>query len=70
MASNTVKLQHVLRAPPVRIYRALPDPDAMVNWFQQNGYTEKVHHAKGNINLCYPNAFDIGDMTDAPGTGN
>ena len=44
MSTNTIRLQRVLRAPPVRIYRAFPDADAMAKWLPPNGFTGKVHH--------------------------
>jgi len=32
MASHTIRLHRVLRAPPERTYRAFLDADAMVKW--------------------------------------
>lgn len=43
MASNTVRLHRVLRAPPERIYRAFLDPDAFAKWLPPNGFVGKVH---------------------------
>ncbi len=42
-ATNTVRLQRVLRAPAERVYRAFTDPDAMARWLPPFGFTGKVH---------------------------
>lgn len=43
MATHTIKLHRVLRAPPERVYRAFLDADAMAKWLPPHGYTGKVH---------------------------
>jgi len=43
MASHTIQLHRVLRAPPERVYRAFLDADAMAKWLPPNGFTGKVH---------------------------
>jgi uncharacterized protein YndB with AHSA1/START domain len=43
MASHTIQLHRVLRAPPERIYRAFLDADAMAKWLPPHGFTCKVH---------------------------
>lgn len=43
MPTGTVKLHRVLRAAPVRVYRAFLDADAMAKWLPPNGFTGKVH---------------------------
>ena len=43
MASHTIQLHRVLRAPPERVYRAFLNPDAMVKWLPPDGFTGKVH---------------------------
>jgi uncharacterized protein YndB with AHSA1/START domain len=43
MASNTVRLHRVLRAPPERIYRAFLDPHALPKWLPPHGFTGQVH---------------------------
>jgi len=59
MASGTVRLHRVLRAPPERIYRALLDADAMVKWSPPNGFTARVHHLEarvgGTFNMSFTN---------------
>jgi uncharacterized protein YndB with AHSA1/START domain len=49
MASNTVRLHRVLRAPPERIYRAFLDADAMAKWLPPNGFTGKVQHINARV---------------------
>ena len=43
MASHTIQLHRVLRAPPERVYRAFLDVDAMAKWLPPHGFTGKVH---------------------------
>jgi uncharacterized protein YndB with AHSA1/START domain len=49
MATNTIRLHRVLRAPPEKIYRAFLDPDAMAKWLPPNGFTGKVHEMEAKI---------------------
>ncbi len=57
MATNTVRLHRVLRAPADRIYRAFLDPDAMVKWLPPNGFTGKVHHLDAKVGGSYRMSF-------------
>ena len=43
MASHTIQLHRVLRAPPERVYRAFLDADAMAKWLPPHGFTCRVH---------------------------
>ena len=43
MATNTVRLHRVLRAPPDRLYRAFVEPGAFERWLPPFGFTGKVH---------------------------
>ncbi len=43
MATGTVKLHRVFKAPAERVYRAFLDPDALVKWMAPHGFTAKVH---------------------------
>lgn len=57
MATNTVRLHRVLRAPAERIYRAFLDPDAMVKWLPPHGFTAKVHHLDARVGGSYRMSF-------------
>jgi len=59
MATGTVRLHRVLRAPPERVYRAFLDADAMAKWLPPNGFTGKVHHLDarvgGSVSMSFTN---------------
>lgn len=57
MASNTVTLHRVLRAPPERIYRAFLDPDAMAKWLPPNGFTGRVQAMDARVGGGYRMSF-------------
>ena len=57
MATNTIRLHRVLRAPPERVYRAFVDADAIVKWLPPNGYTCKVHHLDARPGGSYRMSF-------------
>ena len=57
MASNTVRLHRVLRAPPERVYRAFLDPDAKARWLPPNGFTGTVHHSDAKVGGTYKMSF-------------
>ncbi len=57
MATNTVRLHRVLRAPPERIYRAFLDADAMAKWLPPHGFTGNVHHVDAKVGGSYKMSF-------------
>ena len=57
MATNTIRLHRVLRAPPERVYRAFLDADAMAKWLPPNGFTCKVHHKEAKVGGTYKMSF-------------
>jgi len=57
MATGTVRLHRVLRAPPERVYRAFVDPDAMAKWLPPNGFTGRVHHIDAKVGGSYRMSF-------------
>jgi uncharacterized protein YndB with AHSA1/START domain len=57
MATGTVKLHRVLRAPPQRIYKAFLDADAMSKWLPPNGFTGKVHQIDARVGGTYKMSF-------------
>ncbi len=57
MATGTVRLHRVLRAPPDRVYRAFLDSDAMAKWLPPNGFTGKVHQMDAKVGGTYKMSF-------------
>ena len=57
MATNTVRLHRVLRAPPERVYRAFLTADALVKWMAPNGFTGTVHHMDARVGGIYRMSF-------------
>src|ERR1700687_447984 len=57
MASHTIQLHRVLRAPPERVYRAFLDADAMAKWLPPHGFTGKVHALDARIGGQYRMSF-------------
>ena len=57
MATNTVRLHRVLRAPAERVYRAFLDGDAMAKWLPPNGFTCTVHHLDARVGGTYKMSF-------------
>lgn len=49
VATHTIRLHRVLRAPAERVYRAFLDPDAMVKWLSPHGFTAKVHEMDARV---------------------
>ena len=57
MATSTIQLHRVLRAPPERVYKAFLDADAKAKWLPPNGFTGKVHHADAKVGGTYKMSF-------------
>lgn len=57
MATNTIRLHRVLRAPPERVYRAFLDADAMAKWLPPNGFTGKVHRLDAKVDGTHKMSF-------------
>lgn len=57
MATGTVQLHRVLRAPAERIYRAFLDADAMAKWLPPHGFTGTVHHIDAKVGGTYRMTF-------------
>jgi uncharacterized protein YndB with AHSA1/START domain len=57
MASGTVQLHRVLRAPPERIYRAFLEPDALAKWLPPYGFTCSVEHMDARVGGSYRMSF-------------
>jgi len=57
MATGTVRLHRVLRAPPERVYRAFLDADALAKWLPPYGFTCKVHHLDSRVGGAFRMTF-------------
>jgi uncharacterized protein YndB with AHSA1/START domain len=57
MATSTIRLHRVLRAPPARVYRAFLDADALAKWLPPNGFTCKVHQHDARVGGSYRMSF-------------
>ena len=57
MATGTVKLHRVLRAPPERVYRAFLEPDAMARWLPPDGFTCTVDHLEARVGGTFRMSF-------------
>jgi uncharacterized protein YndB with AHSA1/START domain len=57
MATSTVRLHRVLRAPPARVYRAFLNAEAMAKWIPPNGFTCTVHHMEARIGGTFRMSF-------------
>lgn len=57
MATNTVRLHRVLRAPPERVYRAFLNAEAMAKWIPPNGFTAMVHHMEAKVGGTFRMSF-------------
>ena len=57
MATNTIRLHRVLRAPPERVYKAFLDPEAMAKWLPPNGFTGKVHQLEARVGGTHRMSF-------------
>lgn len=57
MATGTVRLHRVLRAPPERVYKAFLDADAMARWLPPYGFTCRVQHMDARVGGSYRMSF-------------
>lgn len=57
MATGTVQLHRVLRAPPERVYRAFLNAYAMAKWLPPNGFTGTVHHLDAQVGGTFRMSF-------------
>jgi uncharacterized protein YndB with AHSA1/START domain len=57
MATGTVKLHRVLRAPPDRVYRAFLSPAATTKWLPPYGFTCTVEHMDARVGGTFRMSF-------------
>jgi uncharacterized protein YndB with AHSA1/START domain len=58
MATGTVHLHRVLRAPPDKLYRAFLEPAAMAKWLPPYGFTCTVHHMDARVGGTFNMSFE------------
>jgi len=57
MATNTISLHRVMRAPPERVYRAFLDAAALCKWLPPHGFTCTVHELDAKVGGKYRMSF-------------
>ena len=57
MATSTIRLHRVLRAPGERIFRAFTSPDAFAKWLPPHGFYGKVHQMDPKVGGTYRMSF-------------
>ena len=57
MATNTVRLHRVLRAPPERVYRAFLTAEALAKWMAPDGFIGTVHQMDPRVGGTYRMSF-------------
>jgi uncharacterized protein YndB with AHSA1/START domain len=55
--TGTVRLHRVLRAPPLRVYRAFVEAEALARWLPPNGFTGQVHQIEPQVGGSYRMSF-------------
>jgi uncharacterized protein YndB with AHSA1/START domain len=57
MSTHTIRLHHVVRSTPGKVYRAFLDADAMSKWLPPHGFTGKVHHIDAKVGGTFRMSF-------------
>jgi uncharacterized protein YndB with AHSA1/START domain len=57
MSTGTVTLHRVLKAPPLRVYRAFIEGEALAKWLPPNGFTCKVAELDARVGGRFRMAF-------------
>jgi uncharacterized protein YndB with AHSA1/START domain len=57
MSANTIRLHHVLRASPEKVYRAFVEADALAKWLPPNGFTCTVHSFDAKVGGTFKMSF-------------
>lgn len=57
MSTGTVTLHRVLKAPPLRVYRAFIEGEALAKWLPPNGFTCKVAELDARVGGTFRMAF-------------
>lgn len=69
MATGTVRLHRVLRAPPERVYKAFLVAEAMAKWLPPHGFTCTVHHMDAKVGGTFGMSFTNFTTGDAHSFG-
>ena len=57
MTTGTVTLHRVLKAPPMRVYRAFIEADALAKWLPPHGFTCRVEHLEASVGGTFRMSF-------------
>ena len=57
MATNSISLHRVLKAPPERVYRAFTNARALAKWLPPHGFTCEVHELDAKVGGTYRMSF-------------
>lgn len=57
MKTGTVRLHRVLKAPPMRLYRAFIEADALAKWLPPHGFTCQVEQLEARVGGHFRMAF-------------
>ena len=57
MATSTISLHRVMRAPPERVYRAFLEAPALCKWLPPHGFTCTVHELDARVGGKYRASF-------------
>ncbi len=57
MTTGTVTLHRVLKAPPMRVYRAFIEADALAKWLSPHGFTCRVEHLEASVGGTFRMSF-------------
>jgi uncharacterized protein YndB with AHSA1/START domain len=57
MATGTVTLHRILRAPPEKVYKAFLNAEALAKWLPPYGFTCTVHHMEPQVGGTFRMSF-------------
>ena len=57
MTTGTVTLHRVLKAPPMRVYRAFIEADALAKWLPPHGFTCRMEHLEASVGGTFRMSF-------------
>ncbi|MGY3932090.1 Activator of Hsp90 ATPase homolog 1-like protein [Aeromonas encheleia] len=57
MTTGTVRLHRVVKAPPLRVYRAFIEADALAKWLPPHGFTCQVHQLEASVGGTFRMSF-------------